>query len=375
MIQTKRDSLEKFIRQQMEGPGACNEHFCCLNNECSEVDEEIINTTPGSLYSTAILFPQRKQVNDLSFSNSSTSDKVVDTDLESDSLYQESQDDNSSEELDERVDRLGADEEDIYSLSQRFPTTIGISCCLDKNGEPLLPSDLTITIFGRYYKKISREECCNIVIKIDDESGFSLFYEKYKPQLNIYYSMVEGGIHLAKDVTKDISAVKDTILTINKELCKSVAVNTDGTVDSEYEQIGDNYRYLKSYKERLWRKLKFFKDTYIPEDERLATEKRIKDVERYIQDHYAENLTLRDLGKMYYINSSYLGQLFHKKYGISFKDYLNNCRINAAAEMLLKSDRKVADIAAEVGYKDIDYFVSKFIEINGCTPTKYRRNI
>ena len=155
MIQTKRDSLEKFIRQQMEGPGACNEHFCCLNNECSEVDEEIINTTPGSLYSTAILFPQRKQVNDLSFSNSSTSDKVVDTDLESDSLYQESQDDNSSEELDERVDRLGADEEDIYSLSQRFPTTIGISCCLDKNGEPLLPSDLTITIFGRYYKKIS----------------------------------------------------------------------------------------------------------------------------------------------------------------------------------------------------------------------------
>lgn len=210
MIQTKRDSLEKFIRQQMEGPGACNEHFCCLNNECSEVDEEIINTTPGSLYSTAILFPQRKQVNELSSSNSSTSDKVVDTNLESDSLYQESQDDNSSEELDERVDRLGADEEDMYSLSQRFPTTIGISCCLDKNGEPLLPSDLTITISGRYYKKISREECCNIVIKIGDESGFSLFYEKFKPQLDIYYSMVEGGIHLAKDVTKDISTVKDT---------------------------------------------------------------------------------------------------------------------------------------------------------------------
>lgn len=43
MIQTKRDSLEKFIRQQMEGPGACNEHFYCLNNECSEVNEEVIN--------------------------------------------------------------------------------------------------------------------------------------------------------------------------------------------------------------------------------------------------------------------------------------------------------------------------------------------
>ena len=281
MIQTKRDSLEKFIRQQMEGPGACNEHFYCLNNECSEVDEEIINTTPGSLYSTAILFPQRKQVVDSSFNNSSSFNKVVDTDLESDSLYQESQDDNSSEELDERVDRLGADEEDIYSLSQRFPTTIGISCCLDKNGEPLLSSDLSITISGRYYKKITKEECCGIVVKVEDESGFKMFFEKYRTQLNPIFTIIEGGIHLAKDITKDISLVKDTILTINKELCKGVATNTDGTVDSEYEQIGDNYRYLKSYKERLWRKLKYFKDSYISEQERVTTEKRIKEVERY----------------------------------------------------------------------------------------------
>lgn len=281
MIQTKRDSLEKFIRQQMEGPGACNEHFYCLNNECSEVNEEVINTTPGSLYSTAILFPQRKQIADSPSNNSSTSDKVVDADLESDSLYQESQDDNSSEELDERVDRLGADEEDMYSLSQRFPTTIGISCCLDKNGEPLLSSDLSITISGRYYKKITKEECCGIVVKVEDESGFKMFFEKYRTQLNPIFTIIEGGIHLAKDITKDISLVKDTILTINKELCKGVATNTDGTVDSEYEQIGDNYRYLKSYKERLWRKLKYFKDSYISEQERVIIEKRIKEVERY----------------------------------------------------------------------------------------------
>ncbi len=281
MIQTKRDSLEKFLRQQMEGPGACNEHFYCLNDESDDVIEEVVNTTPGSLYTTAILFPQRKQVDDSSTNSSVTSNLDDEPELESDSSYQESQDDNSSEELDDRVDRLSADEADMYSLSQQYPTTIGISCCLDKKGEPLLPSDLTITIFGRYYKKISREECCNIVIKIDDESGFKLFFEKYKSQLDPIFSIIEGGIRLAKDITKDISTVKDTILTINKESCKSVAINADGTVDSEYEQIGDTYRYLKSYKERLWRKLKYFKDTYISDHERLAIENRIKDVERY----------------------------------------------------------------------------------------------
>ena len=60
-----------------------------------------------------------------------------------------------------------------------------------------------------------------------------------------------------------------------------MAINTDGTIDNEYEQIGNNYRYLKSYKERLWRKLKYFKDTYLADNEKMAIEERIKDVERY----------------------------------------------------------------------------------------------
>ncbi|MBP5297822.1 MAG: helix-turn-helix transcriptional regulator, partial [Lachnospiraceae bacterium] len=80
------------------------------------------------------------------------------------------------------------------------------------------------------------------------------------------------------------------------------------------------------------------------------------------------------LGAKYFINSSYLGQIFRKKFGMSFKDYLNNYRVTVASEMLINSDRKVSDIAADVGYRDVDYFVSKFYEVHGCTPTKYRRN-
>lgn len=156
-----------------------------------------------------------------------------------------------------------------------------------------------------------------------------------------------------------------------------LAVEIDETVEQDNILLyisDDVFVPGKNFKERFKTFALEYSD-YLTQLKKNSGHRGLKDVERYIQDHYAENLTLRDLGKMYYINSSYLGQLFHKKYGISFKDYLNNCRINAAAEMLLKSDRKVADIAAEVGYKDIDYFVSKFIEINGCTPTKYRRNI
>ncbi len=113
MILTKRDSLEKFIREQMEGPGACNGQFYCLE-ETNDKDssEEVINTTPGSLYSTAVLFPQRKQKTSDELNEESLS-SPIDPDLESDSSYQESQDDNSSEELEEQANRLGADDEDL----------------------------------------------------------------------------------------------------------------------------------------------------------------------------------------------------------------------------------------------------------------------
>ena len=44
-----------------------------------------------------------------------------------------------------------------------------------------------------------------------------------------------------------------------------------------------------------------------------------------------------------------------------------------AARLLLKTDKKIINISEEVGYKDSDYFLQKFIERKGCTPSKYRR--
>ncbi len=100
----------------------------------------------------------------------------------------------------------------------------------------------------------------------------------------------------------------------------------------------------------------------------------LQELEREVKEHYSENLTLRELSQKYYLNSSYLGQIFRKKYGQSFKDYLSSYRISVAAKLLLQTDNKISQIAEDVGYHDTDYFISKFIEQMGCTPAKYRRN-
>ena len=66
LLAEKRDSLEKFIQEQMVGPGGCKYRFGL--NEFSE-KEEVVNTTPGSIYSTAILFPKKSDAKETESNN------------------------------------------------------------------------------------------------------------------------------------------------------------------------------------------------------------------------------------------------------------------------------------------------------------------
>ena len=98
-------------------------------------------------------------------------------------------------------------------------------------------------------------------------------------------------------------------------------------------------------------------------------------VEKEIRENYASNITLKSLSEKYYVNSAYLGQLFRKKYGQSFKDYLNNYRMEQAADALLRTDKKIVQIAEDVGYHDLDYYTNRFIHIKGCTPERFRKKM
>lgn len=98
-------------------------------------------------------------------------------------------------------------------------------------------------------------------------------------------------------------------------------------------------------------------------------------VEREISEKYMTNISLKQLGETFYINSAYLGQLFKKKYGMAFKDYLNSVRINKSVELLAQTDMKVYEISAAVGYQSVDYFIAKFVDQMGHTPAKYRKTV
>ena len=98
----------------------------------------------------------------------------------------------------------------------------------------------------------------------------------------------------------------------------------------------------------------------------------------YIQKHYQDNISLKDVAKRLSFNASYLSRVFKEDTGINFVHYLNKYRIDRALELIESTDKKtktLANIAKEVGFNDYNQFFINFRKHVGCTPGIYWENI
>jgi two-component system response regulator YesN len=97
------------------------------------------------------------------------------------------------------------------------------------------------------------------------------------------------------------------------------------------------------------------------------------EVVEYVHRNYREQITLKDVADLFYINPVYLGRAFQKATGVSFKQYINELRITEAKRLLSQTDKLIYEIAEQVGYSESKYFIAKFINEVGVSPSNYRR--
>lgn len=98
----------------------------------------------------------------------------------------------------------------------------------------------------------------------------------------------------------------------------------------------------------------------------------IKQVKKYIDAHYGENISLKSIAADFYMNAVYLGRLFRKSYGMYFNEYLLKIRVEEAKKLLRQSDLRMYEIAARIGFQNVDYFVTQFEKLEHKSPTEYR---
>lgn len=107
-------------------------------------------------------------------------------------------------------------------------------------------------------------------------------------------------------------------------------------------------------------------------DETAYAGELVDQIKAYIQEHYAEELTLNVLSERFYVSPVYLSRLFKKKTGINFVEYLTHIRMEKARAYLTGTRHKVYHIAEMIGYENPRYFARLFKEETGCTPQEYR---
>ena len=98
-------------------------------------------------------------------------------------------------------------------------------------------------------------------------------------------------------------------------------------------------------------------------------------MKEYIEKHYQENLTLEILAGHIHMNPYYFSSYFKKNAGENFKDYVNRVRVEHAVSLLISTDKKTYEIAAEVGFRDVRSFTEVFSRTYGETPNSYRRRV
>ncbi|OWA35975.1 hypothetical protein B9G55_08850 [Saccharibacillus sp. O16] len=98
-------------------------------------------------------------------------------------------------------------------------------------------------------------------------------------------------------------------------------------------------------------------------------------VVRYIEEHYAEPITLGSMAELVYLNASYLSSLFKSRLGRSFVEILTEVRVREASERLLHTEEKIASIAYETGFSNIRHFNRVFKAETGRTPKEFRETL
>lgn len=93
----------------------------------------------------------------------------------------------------------------------------------------------------------------------------------------------------------------------------------------------------------------------------------------YIHCNYYKDITIEELSMMAFLSQSHFCRLFKEYSGMTVTEFTQRIRINEACRLLHNSNKKIADIAAEVGYNDIKYFISLFKKFIGMTPTDFKK--
>lgn len=100
---------------------------------------------------------------------------------------------------------------------------------------------------------------------------------------------------------------------------------------------------------------------------------RMQQTIRFLENNYAEDISLEDVAKETNLNPSYFSRIFKSYVGINYKEYISRMRIEKAETLLITTNYSIIDICFQCGFNSVRSFNRTFKQIRGYTPSKVQR--
>ncbi|MEG0743014.1 MAG: AraC family transcriptional regulator, partial [Clostridia bacterium] len=104
------------------------------------------------------------------------------------------------------------------------------------------------------------------------------------------------------------------------------------------------------------------------------SDEALKRVMAYVQENYQNSdLSVTEVAQRMDMQVSTLSRLFKKKTGQGLLEYINGLRVQEVIQKLQETNRSIGDIAADMGFINVNTMIRIFKRYTGCTPGRYRQ--
>ena len=224
-----------------------------------------------------------------------------------------------------------------------------------------------------FVEDIYQQETSTSLEKIWSEERDQRFYQLLKDQdLKLITEFIQDSFSRLDSEEKDSFVSKVALVSSMFEVFINYCMKTKSL---SKEQLPSLSEFLRKHEENLRLGLISVICKPFSEKEKSSlkeSKKIVKEIQDYLHSsYYDSDISLEGLAQQYYINRSYLSEIFKMEVGVPFKKYLVQIRIEKAMELLSEQIMKVSDVAYLVGFNDPDYFGSVFKKQTGMTVREF----
>ena len=128
------------------------------------------------------------------------------------------------------------------------------------------------------------------------------------------------------------------------------------------------------YELSLYEDAKVLSSSSFAKIETFADSRRVQRVQKYVAEHYQENIRLNTLADMVGMTPVAFSRFFRLRTGKTLSDYIIDIRIGFASRLLVDSVMSIAEICYECGFNNLSNFNRMFKRKKGCAPKEFREN-